>query len=319
MSVAPERTDIAAAHARIAARIRRTPVLELAAGAFGHDGPIGLKLEFLQHTGSFKARGAFNALLSQPIPPAGVAAASGGNHGAAVAFAARELSIPARIFVPEIASPAKVALIRACGAEIVIGGARYADAQAACDRFAAGRGALVIHPFAAFATIAGQGTVALEWDGQGTAPDTVLVAVGGGGLVAGMARWWKGEEAARARVVGVEPAGSCALHAALEAGRPVEVEVESIAADSLGARNVGDLVYAACRDTVDHVALVSDAAIREAQRRLWREHRIATEPGGATALAALLCGTYRPRPGERLGVLICGANLDARSLAELAT
>lgn len=307
--------DILRAAARIAGHVRRTPVLDLPGGAFGHDGPISLKLEFLQHAGSFKSRGAFNALLSGPVPQAGVAAASGGNHGAAVAYAARELGAPARIFVPDIANPAKIETIRRQGAEIVVGGRRYADAQAACDRHAAMSGALVVHPFAAAATIAGQGTLAPEWEAQTAGLDTVLVAVGGGGLVSGLASWWRD---AGVKVVGVEPEGSRALHAALEAGGPVDVEVESVAADSLGARNVGDLVYAICREGVDHVALVPDAAITDAQRLLWREFRIALEPGGAAALAALLAGAYRPATGERVGVLLCGANLDGASLARIA-
>ncbi len=309
------RSDIRTAHERIAPRIRRTPVLDLAPGELGHDGPVSLKLEFLQHAGSFKSRGAFNSLLSQSIPAAGVTAASGGNHGAAVAFAARELGVPARIFVPEIASAAKIALIRRCGAEIVIGGARYADAQAACDAHAAASGALLIHPFSAAATMAGQGTIGPEWDEQHPGLDTVLVAVGGGGLVGGIASWWAGSTT---RVVGVEPEGSSALHAALAAGGPVDVEVNSVAADSLGARNVGDLVYATCRGAVDHVALVTDDSIRDAQHRLWQDFRIASEPGGAAALAALLSGAYRPAPGERVGVLLCGANVDPRGLAEVA-
>ena len=245
---------------------------------------MSLKLEFLQHAGSFKARGAFNTLLSRPVPAAGVAAASGGNHGAAVALAAGRLGIRARIFVPQIASPAKIAVIRAHGAEIVIGGARYADAQEACDAYVAESGALRVHPFDAEATIEGQGTVGLEWEEDGPPLDTVLVAVGGGGLVAGVASWFAG----RVRVVGVEPEGSRALHAALAAGRPVDVEVDSVAADSLGAKNVGDLVHRICRDTVDHVALVSDEAIEQAQIALWRDFRIAAEPGGAAALAASL-------------------------------
>jgi threonine dehydratase len=311
----PAKSDIRAARERIAPRIRHTPVLDLPPGELGHDGPVSLKLEFLQHAGSFKSRGAFNSLLSQPIPAAGVTAASGGNHGAAVAFAARELGVPARIFVPEIASAAKIALIRRCGAEIVIGGARYADAQAACDAHATASGALLIHPFSAPATMAGQGTIGPEWDEQAPGLDTVLVAVGGGGLVGGLASWWAGSST---RVVGVEPEGSRALHAALEAGGPVDVEVNSVAADSLGARNVGELVYRTCRYSVDHVALVTDEAIREAQRGLWQDFRIAAEPGGAAALAALLSGAYRPKGGERVGVLLCGANIDARGLAEIA-
>jgi threonine dehydratase len=320
------RAEIEAAHARIAPRVRRTPVWTLPR-AFGHDGSVSLKLELLQHAGSFKTRGAFNTLLSRPVPAAGVAAASGGNHGAAVAYAARQLGISARIFVPEISSPAKIAVIRSHGAEVVIGGARYADAQAACDLHVAETGALRIHPFDADTTIAGQGTVGLEWEQDGPASgqdgpasgqdvpalDTVLVAVGGGGLISGIGSWWAG----RVKVVGVEPEGSRALHAALEAGRPVDVEVDSVAADSLGARNTGDLVYSICRRAVDHVALVTDGAIRDAQALLWRDYRLAAEPGGAAALAALISGAYKPRSGERVGVLLCGANVELNRLAEL--
>ena len=306
------RADIEAAHARIAAHIRRTPVMNVP-GAFGHEGPVSLKLEFLQHAGSFKSRGAFNTLLSQPVPAAGVAAASGGNHGAAVAYAARQLGVKARIFVPEISSPAKIAVIRSHGAEVVIGGARYADAQEACDRHVAESGALRIHPFAAESTMAGQGTVGLEWEQDGPALDTVLVAVGGGGLISGIASWWAG----RVKVVGVEPEGSRALHAALQAGKSIDVDVDSVAADSLGARNTGDLVHSICSRTVDHVALVTDEAIREAQHVLWRDYRIATEPGGAAALAALISETYKPQPNERIGILLCGANVELTKLAEL--
>jgi threonine dehydratase len=172
--------------------------------------------------------------------------------------------------------------------------------------------ALRVHPFSAESTIAGQGTVGLEWEQDAPPLDTVLVAVGGGGLVSGIASWYR----RRVKVVGIEPEGSCALHAALEAGRPVDVDVHSVAADSLGARNVGDLVYEICRDTVDHVALVADAAIEEAQRVLWRDWRMALEPGGATALAALISGAYRPQPGERVGVLLCGANVELTKLAQ---
>jgi threonine dehydratase len=313
MTASLSRSAIEAAHARIASHIRRTPVWSPAPGAFGYDGPLSLKLEFLQHAGSFKTRGAFNTLLSHAIGTAGVAAASGGNHGAAVAYAAKRLGVKARIFVPEISSPAKIAAIRAQGAEIVIGGARYADAQEACDRHVTDTGALRVHPFGAESTIAGQGTVGLEWE-EDAGLDTVLVAVGGGGLISGIASWFDG----RARVVGVEPDGSRALHAALEAGGPVDVEVNSVAADSLGARNVGPLVYGICREAVDHVALVTDEAIRTAQGVLWRDYRLASEPGGAAALAALISGTYRPRPGERVGVLLCGANVDLHRLQEAA-
>jgi threonine dehydratase len=306
------REDIRAAHARIRPYIRRTPLLSLPDGAFGHDGPVSLKLEFLQHAGTFKPRGAFNTLLSAKIPPAGVAAASGGNHGAAVAHAARQLGVPARIFVPEISSPAKVLAIRRFGAEVVIGGQRYADALLACEAYIAATGALSVHAYDALSTIQGQGTVALEWEEDGPGLDTVLVAVGGGGLVAGIASYWAGRGI---KVIGVEPEGSRALHASLAAGRPVDVTVESIAADSLGARNTGELVFSIAREAVDHVALVKDEAIVEAQRTLWRDFRIAAEPGGAAALGALLSGAYKPRRGERVGVLLCGANVDLARLA----
>lgn len=289
--------------------------MEVSGEPFGHAGPVSLKLEFLQHAGSFKTRGAMHALLAAGERPALVAAASGGNHGAAVAYAARELGVPARIFVPAISSPAKIALIRRLGAELVIGGERYADAQTACDAFVAESGALRIHPFAARETIAGQGTVALEWEEHAPGLDTVLVSVGGGGLVSGMASWWAGRAP---RVIGVEPEGSRALQAALEAGGPVDVPVHSVAADSLGARNVGELVFSIARAAVDRVVLVPDAAITAAQRLLWQELRIAAEPGGAAAAAALIGGAYRPAPGERVGVLLCGANLAGEALAELA-
>jgi threonine dehydratase len=307
------RAAIARAAALIRPHVRETPVLALPSGGFGHPGPLSLKLEFLQHAGSFKSRGAFTHLLTREVGPGGVTAASGGNHGAAVAYAARALGHRATIFVPEISPPAKVNLIKAFGADVVIGGKRYDDAQAACDAHAAATGALKIHPFEAAETQAGQGTVAREWDRQAGALDTVLVAAGGGGLVAGMACWWRG----RVRVVAVEPENSRALHAALEAGGPVPVPVESLAADSLGARQVGVTVHAAAAAFVDRVALVPDKAIISAMRALWLEFRVAVEPGGAAALAALLCGAYRPAPGERLGVLVCGANVDPGRFPEV--
>lgn len=305
---------IATAHALIAPHIRTTPVMELRRGALGGDWTPVLKCEFMQHAGSFKPRGAFYNLLSRKVGPAGVAAASGGNHGAAVAHAAQVLGHKARIFVPEISSPAKIAAIRRFGAEVVIGGARYDDAQAACDAYVAETGALKVHPFAALETIAGQGTLAREWQGQGEV-DTVLIAAGGGGLIAGVASWFAGSAT---RVIGVEPAGSRALHAALEAGGPVDVTVESVAADSLGARNVGELVHEICRDTVEKVVLVADEAITDAQTRLWRDFRIAAEPGGAAAFGAALSGAYAPAPGERVGILLCGGNVDLTKLAGIA-
>ncbi len=299
---------------RIAGHARMTPVMRLGAGVLGSEGDISLKLECLQHAGSFKTRGAFNNLLSLPVPAAGVSAASGGNHGAAVAYAAMKRGAKATIFVPEISPAAKIEAIRRFGAEVVVGGAQYDDAQAACDRFVAETGALKIHPFAAKETIAGQGTLGREWDLQEPDLDTVLVAVGGGGLISGIASWFAGS---RVKVVGVEPEGSRALQAALDAKGPVEVKVASVAADSLGARNVGQLVYDTCNGAVDHVALVPDAAIIEAQGRLWRDFRLAVEPGGAAAFGALINGAYKPAKGERLGVLVCGANVDLVKLAAI--
>ena len=312
MTVTPG--DIRAAHARIADHVRRTPVLRVAPRDLGltFDHPLAFKLEFLQHTGSFKPRGAFNNLLARKIPTVGVAAASGGNHGAAVAYAAAKLGHRATIFVPEVSSPIKIARIRGYGADLRVGGARYADALDACAAFIAASGAISVHAYDAVETIAGQGTVGLEWEQDAPELDTVLVAVGGGGLIAGIAAWYGG----RVKVVGVEPEGSCCLHASLEASRPVDVPVESVAADSLGARNPGALVYEIARAHVDHVALVADDAIIEAQRLLWDRLRITAEPGGAAALAALISGRYAPRKDETVGVLLCGANVDLATLAQ---
>lgn len=315
MSARPvTRPMIEEAAARIAGHARVTPVMRLGTGAFGSEADVSLKLECLQHAGSFKTRGAFNNLLSLPVPAAGVSAASGGNHGAAVAYAAMKRGVKATIFVPEISPAAKIEAIRRFGADVVVGGAQYDDAQAACDRFVAETGALKIHPFAAKETITGQGTLGREWDLQEPDLDTVLVAVGGGGLISGIASWFAGS---KVKVVGVEPEGSRALQAALDAKGPVEVKVASVAADSLGARNVGQLVYDVTKDSVDHIALVPDAAITEAQAVLWRDFRLAVEPGGAAALGALLCGAYQPAKGERLGVLVCGANIDLTKLAAI--
>jgi threonine dehydratase len=301
--------DIAAAAELIAPHVRRTPLLRICA-------PVAceFKLEFMQITGSFKVRGAFNSLLTADVPKAGVAAASGGNHGAAVAFAAGRLGHPANIFVPTIASRAKIAVIEAALADVHIGGARYAEALAACEAFQARTGAIGVHAFASPATVAGQGTVAKEWEEETGGIDTVLVAVGGGGLIAGVAAWFAG----RVKVVGVEPEGSRALHAALAAGGPVDVEVDSVAADSLGSKTVGQLNYDIARAHVDRVVLVPDGAIVDAQRTLWRAARLATEPGGAAAYAALLSGAYTPAAGERVGVLLCGGNVDLDVFAALA-
>jgi len=303
-----KRDDIESAYARIAPHIRRTPLME-AAG-------VSLKLEGLQHTGSFKPRGAFNNLLSRSVPAAGVAAASGGNHGAAVAYAAQKLGLPAKVFVPDIAAPVKIEKIRSYGADIHVEGRTYFDALALCDAYVAESGALAVHAYDSPQTVAGQGTVGLEWERDLAALglprlDVALVAVGGGGLISGVAAWFAG----RTRVIGVEPSGSRALHAALEAGRPVDVEVKSLAADSLGARRVGALNFDICREAVERVVLVDDDAIRAAQRKLWRDFNLVAEPGGAAAYAALLSGGCRPAQGERVGVLICGANADFAALA----
>jgi len=310
MALPVTRDAITEAYHRIAPHIRHTPLLPLNANAFGRDATILFKLEFLQHAGSFKSRGAFNGLLSSPLPKAGVTAASGGNHGAAVAFAARQLGVTAKIFVPEISSPIKIETIRSFGAEVVIGGARYDDAQAACNAYAEKSGSLLIHPFDAITTLTGQGTIALEWEADDALPDTVLVACGGGGLIGGIAAHWHN----RVKVVGVEPEGSKCLHAALEAGAPVPVDVNSIAGDSLGAKRVGQMAFDIAKAAVDHVALVSDDAIRNAQKILWRDFRIMSEPGGAAALAALLSGVYKPAKGERIGILLCGANVDPTTI-----
>ena len=311
----PSQDDIRAAYARIKPHVRRTPVLRIDAGDFGVklSQPLALKLEFLQHTGSFKPRGAFNNLLSRTVPAAGIAAASGGNHGAAAAYAAQRLGHKATIFVPDLSAPVKIARIRSYGADTRVGGARYADALDACEKHVAKSGALSVHAYDAAETIAGQGTVGLEWEEDAPELDTVLVAVGGGGLIAGIAAWY----GRRIKVVGVEPEGSRALHASLAAGCPVDVTVDSIAADSLGARNTGQLVYDIARQNVDHVALVPDDAIVAAQRALWDRLRIAAEPGGAAALGALIAGRYAPRPDEKVGVLLCGANVDLAKLASL--
>lgn len=308
------RSDIEAAHARIVSHVRRTPVIRPGRGAFGLDLDLVLKLECLQHMGSFKPRGAFNSLLSADVPAAGVAAASGGNHGAAVAYAAASLGHKATIFVPEISSPVKIAKIRQAGAEVHVGGARYADAAAACAEFRARTGAIDIHPYDAATTVAGQGTVGLEWEQQSPDLDTLLIAVGGGGLIAGVATWYEN----RVKVVAVEPETSCCLKAARDAGEPVDVDVEGVAADSLGARRIGALPFRQTRAFVDDAVVVPDDAITAAQALLWRDLNLATEPGGATALAALLAGTYRPAPGERVGVLACGSNVDLAVLAGLS-
>ncbi len=306
-----DRAEIEAAAERIAGRVRVTPALALERGALGVAGELTLKLELHQHAGSFKPRGAFNAILAADVPAAGVAAASGGNFALAVAHAAGELSHPATIFVPEVSPPAKVERLRASGAEVFVTGAFYDDAHAAAHEHAARTGALELHPFDDPLVVAGQGTCARELDRDAPGLDTVLTAVGGGGLCAGTAAWYED----RARIVAVEPERCASLHAALAAGEPVEVEVGGLAADSLGARRIGEHPWAVLSRAVDESVLVSDEAIAAAQRTLWRELRIAAEPGGAAAFAALLDGAYVPAPSERVGVLVCGGNVDPAGLA----
>lgn len=305
MSLSLDRDSIERAGVATQGFLRRTPVLELDRAEFGlPPGTLVLKLELLQHAGSFKARGAFANLLLRTVPEAGVIAASGGNHGAAVAFAARRLGVAARIFVPAISSPAKQEAIRLHGASLVVGGATYAEALAASEAERAVTGAMALHAYDQVETILGQGTLARELEGQ-AAFDTLLVAVGGGGLIAGMAAWFRGG----VRIVAVEPEGAPTLHHAMAQGRPVPVPTGGIAADSLGASELGRLPFALAMEFVERdVRLVTDNEIVAAQVALWRTLRVAAEPGGAAAFAALLSGRYVPGPGERVAVLVCGGN-----------
>ncbi|HSL59092.1 MAG TPA: threonine/serine dehydratase [Acidimicrobiales bacterium] len=304
--------DIVAAHERITAHVRRTPVLDVDAATLGV--PVALKLELLQHTGSFKPRGAFNRALTADVPAAGLIAASGGNHGLAVAHVATRLGLRAEIFVPEASPAVKVDRLRSFGPHVAVTvtGALYADAHEASMRRAAETGALVVHPYDQPEVLAGQGTTARELDEQVPGIDTVLVAVGGGGLAAGVACWFAG----RVRVVAVEPERSCALAAAMAAGGPVDVDVSGVASDSLGARRVGELAYAAAVAGIDRVVTVADADIVATQRRLWDEVRLVVEAGGAAAAAAVLSGAYVPEPDERVAVVVCGANTDPASVAK---
>jgi len=303
-----DRDSIARTYQLIRPYIRRTPVIEVDGADFALDAVrLSLKLELLQHAGSFKPRGAFANLLMRDVPEAGVVAASGGNHGAAVAFAAMKLGKPARIFVPRVASPAKIARIRRYGAELVVTGERYAEALEASQAWAAQSGALAIHAYDRVETMLGQGSVGLEFEEQAPGLDTLLVAVGGGGLIGGVAAWYSG----RVRLIGVEPKAAPTLTRALEAGHPVDAEAGGIAADSLAPKRVGELMFPLAQAYVDRVLLVSDDAIVHAQQQLWNILRVAAEPGGVAALAALLSGRYEPKPGERVGVLVCGGNTSA--------
>lgn len=299
--VTPDDVDRAAE--RIGDRIRRTPTIE--------HGPLLLKLELLQHAGSFKARGAFNRVLGEPsIPAAGLIAASGGNHGAALSYVGGTLGIPTEIFMPSTSPDVKRRTIERFGATVRVIEGYYDDAQAAADARRAETGALEIHPYDHPATVAGQGTMGRELEEQIGAFDTILVAAGGGGLIAGQAAWFRD----RVRIVSVEPETSQCLRAARLAGAPVEVEVSGLAADSLGARRLGAVPWSLVRRFVDESVVVFDDAIRAAQRELWDELRLIVEPGGAAALAAIRTGAYVPEPGERVVVVVCGSNCDPSTI-----
>lgn len=307
-ALAVSRAEIDETAGVIAPYVRRTPVIEVQASDFGLScPPITLKLELLQHAGSFKSRGAFANLLLRQVPKAGVVAASGGNHGAAVAFAAKTMGVPAKIFVPKIASPAKIAQIRSYGTELVVEGERYADALALSEQWVKESGALPVHAFDQRETLLGQGTVGKEFAEQAPQVDTILVAVGGGGLIGGMAAWIAGSK----KIVAVEPEAAPTLDMARKAGKPVDAPAGGIAADSLAPRQVGQMMFPIAQAHVAEVVLVPDEAIRRAQQELWRALRLVAEPGGAASFAALLTGRYQPARGERVGVLLCGGNTTA--------
>jgi threonine dehydratase len=304
-NIAIDRNQILAVEKIIRPHVRRTPVLAVTGADFGLDSiSLNFKLEFLQHAGSFKARGAFTNLLTRKLPAAGIVAASGGNHGVAVAFAAMKLGVPAKIFIPTVASPEKIERIRSFGAQLVITGDLYADALAASKTWAAESGAMQIHAYDQLETLLGQGTVGLEFEQQRPDLDTLLLAVGGGGLIGGVAAWYAG----KTKIIGVEPEAAPTLSTALRAGRPIDSPAGGIAADSLAPKRVGELMFPIAQKYIDRVVLVADEEIRQAQEALWTVLRIVTEPGGAAAFAALLSRRYRPKPREHVGVLLCGGN-----------
>lgn len=307
-SVAVNREQITRCERLIRPYLRRTPIVEVDGTDVGLDSPqLCLKLESLQHSGSFKARGAFTNLLTRKVPAAGVVAASGGNHGAAVAYAAMRLKVPAKIFVPSVSSPAKVHRIREYGADLVIQGERYADALAASEVWVNDAGAMPVHAFDQHETMLGQGTLGMELNEQAPSLNTLLVSVGGGGLIAGIAAWYGG----LIKVVGVEPLASPTLSKAFEAGHPVDTEAGGLAADSLAPRRVGERVFPIAKAYVHSTVLVTDEAIKQAQIMLWRALRVVAEPGGAAAFSALTSGAYKPQTGERVGVIISGGNTTA--------
>ena len=299
------RERIEATERVIRSYIRRTPILEVDGADFGLDSvTIVFKLELFQHAGSFKARGAFTNILTREVPPAGVVAASGGNHGVAVAFAAMKLGRPATIFVPSVAAPTKLDRIRGYGAELVITGDRYAESLEASEAWTAKSGALPIHAYEGNETLLGQGTLGLELEQQDPKLDWLLVAVGGGGLIGGVAAWYQD----RVKMIAVEPFEAPTLERALSAGRPVDAPAGGIAADSLAPRQVGQQMFPIAEKYVREVVLVTDEEIVEAQKKLWQTVRVVAEPGGAAAFAGLLSGRYKTKPGERVGVIVCGGN-----------
>ena len=293
---------------RIAPYVRRTPTIDVDGADLGLPGiRLVLKLEFLQRAGSFKTRGAFTHMLTHQASAAGVVAASGGNHGAAVAFAAKQLGIPATIFVPTVASKAKIEQIRSYGAKLEITGERYADALAASEEFVQRTGAVPIHAYDQVETLLGQASVGVEFEQAAPDLDALFVAVGGGGLIGGIASWYRG----RIPLIGVEPELAPTLTNALAAGEPVDSPAGGIAADSLAPRRVGRLMFPIAQRFVSQTVLVTDEAIKDAQRTLWRTLRIVCEPGGATGLAALLSGAWKPDRHRTIGILLCGANTTA--------
>ncbi len=297
------RSEIKSASVRILPFIQRTPIMT--SDNFGLGYPIDLKLEHLQLSGSFKARGAFNNLLAREVPATGIVAASGGNHGAAVAMAAKRLGVRARVYVPELAGSEKISLIKRSGADLVVVPGDYSQAFLAAEAYENETGAMQIHAYDRPETVAGQGTLALEWEEQGMKADTIMIAVGGGGLISGAFAWFQGNR----KIVAVEPERAPTLHRALKNGPETEVEVSGVAANALGARKIGRICYDLAQAQNAESLLVSDAAIMDAQKLLWQSHRLLVEPAGATALAALSSGAYRPQPNERVAVLLCGGNV----------
>jgi threonine dehydratase len=308
VSIALERDQISRCENVIRPYVRRTPIIEInGADVSVNSRSLALKLELFQHSGSFKARGAFANLLLRKVPAAGVVAASGGNHGAAVAYAAMTLKVPAKIFVPSVSSPAKVARIREYGADLVVEGDRYADALAASEAWVKKSGAMPVHAFDQYETMLGQGTIGQELAEQVPDIDTLLVSVGGGGLIAGIAAWYAGA----IKVIGVEPFAAPTLTKALQAGRPVDADAGGLAADSLAPQRIGEKVFPIAKSYVHGTVLVTDDVIRQAQKMLWRTLRVVAEPGGAAAFSALTSGAYEPQTGERLGLIISGGNTTA--------